>query len=258
MELGLSGKVALVSGGSRGIGRAIALELAREGASVAIAARGAEDLEKTAGELRALTGASGALALAADVTTTTGVNRFVDESLARFGRIDILVCNTGGSRGSPSFDAPDGDWDAVFDLNLRAAVRLVRRVAPEMRRARSGRIVNVSSIFGREWGGAVSYNAAKAALIAFTKSLARELVKDGILVNSVAPGSVLHPGGSWDRRQRDDPLAIAGFVERELPLGRFGAPEEIAAVVAFLASSRASLVAGACINVDGGQSRSII
>jgi 3-oxoacyl-[acyl-carrier protein] reductase len=257
MDLGLDGKVALVSGGSRGIGRAIALELAREGAVVSIAARGESDLARTAGDLGAAGSADRVLAVRADLATAEGCERFVDESERRFGRIDALVCNTGGSRGSSSFDAPEADWETTFDLNFRAAVRLVRRTVPVMRRSSGGRIVNVASIFGREWGGAVSYNAAKAALIAFTKSLARELAKENILVNAVAPGSVLHPGGSWDRRRRENPKAIEEFVGRELPLGRFGSPEEIAAVVAFLLSSRASLVAGACINVDGGQSRSL-
>ncbi|MBI1848742.1 MAG: SDR family oxidoreductase [Planctomycetes bacterium] len=257
MDLGIVGRVALVSGGSRGIGRAIALELAREGASVSIAARGEADLAHTLDELRTVAGETRVHAVRSDLATVAGCESFVDETARRFGRVDILVCNTGGSRGDPTFTAPESDWDSVFDLNFRAAVRLVRRAVPEMRRSGGGRIVNVSSIFGREWGGAVSYNAAKAALIAFTKSLARELVREGILVNSVAPGSVLHPGGSWDRRQRENPQAIAEFVKRDLPLGRFGTPEEIAAVVAFLCSSRASLVAGACINVDGGQSRSL-
>jgi 3-oxoacyl-[acyl-carrier protein] reductase len=257
MDLGLEGKVALVSGASRGIGRAIALELAREGCSVAIAARGEPDHRRTEGELREIAG-DRVLAVAADLATAAGCERFVAAGIERFGRADILVANTGGSRGDPGYGAPEADWETVFDLNFRAAVRLAREVVPHMQRVGGGRIVNVSSIFGREWGGAVSYNAAKAALIAFTKSLARELVKDGILVNSVAPGSILHPGGSWDRRRRENPAAIEEFVRRELPSGRFGTPEEIAAVVVFLASARASLVAGACINVDGGQSRSLI
>jgi 3-oxoacyl-[acyl-carrier protein] reductase len=127
-----------------------------------------------------------------------------------------------------------------------------------MKAARSGVILTISSIYGREWGGAVSYNAAKAALIAFTKSLARELVPHGVRVNSIAPGSVLFEGGSWARRQAAEPERIARFVEAELPRGSFGAPEEIAEVAAFLCSPRASLVVGACLNVDGGQSRSLL
>ena len=179
-------------------------------------------------------------------------------AIERFGRIDVLVTLIGGSRGNPGIEAGNDDWDAVLAANLRSAVTMTRLVIPSMKERRSGVIVHVASIFGREWGGAASYNAAKAALISYSKSCARELAPHGIRVNSVAPGSILFPGGSWDRRRRADPDAIAEFVKGELPLGRFGRPEEVAAAIVFLASAPASLVIGACLNVDGGQSRSLI
>ena len=135
---------------------------------------------------------------------------------------------------------------------------MTRLVVPSMKERRSGAIVHVASIFGREWGGAASYMTAKAGLIAYSKACARELAPHGIRVNSVAPGSTLFPGGSWDRRRKSDPEGIAAFVARELPLGRFGRPVEVAAGIVFLASQPASLVIGACLNVDGGQSRSLI
>jgi 3-oxoacyl-[acyl-carrier protein] reductase len=182
----------------------------------------------------------------------------VREAAATLQRIDVLVNLVGGSRGDAGIEAGEADWDAVLDANLLAAARMTRLVAPTMRARRSGAIVNVASIFGREWGGAVSYNAAKAALISYTKSCARDLAPHGVRVNAVAPGSVLFPGGSWERRRRADPQGIERFVERELPLGRFGTPEEVARVIVFLASPAAALVIGACLNVDGGQSRSLI
>ncbi len=251
MDLGLDGQVALLVGASRGIGLATARAFAVEGCRVALMARDAAGLREAAREVQA------ALALGCDATREDDARRAVRETIDRLGRIDVLVNLVGGSRGDPGIAAPDGDWDAVLDANLRAAVRLTRLVSPGMRERRSGAIVNVTSIFGREWGGAVSYNAAKAALIAYTKSCARDLAPHGVRVNGIAPGSVLFPGGSWDRRRLADPAAIEAFVERELPLGRFGRPEEVAAAIVFLASPAASLIIGACLNVDGGQSRSL-
>jgi len=146
----------------------------------------------------------------------------------------------------------------VLYLNLFAAVRTTRLVIPLMRKRGWGRVINITSIYGREAGGAMTYNAVKASMNSWSKSLAKQLAKDGILVNVVAPGSVLFPGGSWERRQKENPVFIENFVRNDMPLGRFGRPEEISAMVTFLASERASLMAGACVNVDGCQSRSNI
>ncbi len=258
MDLQLRGKVAAITGASRGIGRAIALKLAAEGCAVAISARGAAALETVAHEI---TGAGGqALAVAADLTTPDGVSRLVDGAAERFGGLDILVNNLGGSApaNKPFLDTTPEDWQGVVALNLYSAIEASRRATPQLARRGGGAIVIISSVYGREAGGYTGYNAVKSALNSLAKSLSRELAPDRIRVNAVAPGSILFPGGSWERRQQADPSGIADFVKRELPWGRFGAPEEVADVVTFLCSARASWVTGACIPVDGSQGRSNI
>jgi 3-oxoacyl-[acyl-carrier protein] reductase len=251
MDLGLSGKTALVTGSSRGIGRAIALALAKEGCRVALCSRGGADLESAV----AAAGA-GAIGLAGDVTTTAGIDAIARGATDAFGGVDILVNNVGGS-GARHFDGvDDADLASALDRNLWPAFRMSRALLPAMKARGGGSIVMISSIWGREGGGAPSYNVAKAAEISLAKAMARDLAKDGIRVNSVAPGSILFPGGGWERRQNADPAGIAAFVERELPFGRFGSPEEVANVVTFLSSPRASWVSGACIVVDGCQTRS--
>jgi 3-oxoacyl-[acyl-carrier protein] reductase len=256
VDLGLTGKVALVTGGSRGIGRSIAVGLAEEGCRVAVCARGAEVLEATADELRAR-GAE-ALAIPADVTDETGQRRVMDETIKAFGGIDILVNNVGGGGAATFMDTSDEQWQAAVDLTLWPAVRLSRLAVPHMQQRGGGAIIMISSIYGREWGGRPAYMTVKAAEISLAKAMAREMVPHNIRVNTVAPGSIRFPGGSWDKRCQEDPEGMAQFVQAEMPLGRFGHPEEVANVVVFLASERASLMVGACVNVDGCQSRSLI
>lgn len=257
MDLRLTDKVAIVTGSSRGIGKAIATGLVAEGCRVTLCARDAEVLEQTAVELRA-TGAK-VLAIAADIGRPEDPARVVEQTVRTFGRIDILVNSAGGARtAGPFLETADPAWQAALDLNVMAAVRFSRLVVPEMQKVGGGVITNISSIWGRETGGTATYNAVKAAEISVTKSLARELAPLNIRVNSVAPGSIFFPGGSWDRRMKADPEGITAFMKREIPSGRFGKPEEVANVVVFLCSERASWVTGACLNVDGGQSRSNI
>lgn len=254
MNLELTGKVALVSGASRGIGRAIALGLAREGASVCAIARGADDLAALLIELTALSSQPHAT-IVADVTTAAGADDAIAGAVAALGGIDIVVANVGKSFGRTVAELDDADLARSLDMNLWSAARIAQRAVPHLRARGGGALTFITSIWGREAGGAPGYNAAKAAVQSLAKSLARELAKDNIRANSVAPGSILFPGGGWARRQAADPAAIAAFVERELPFGRFGTPEEVADVVVFLSSARARWVTGAAIVVDGGQSR---
>ncbi len=251
MDLGLTGKACLVAGASRGIGRAIALALAGEGAHVSAVARGADDLAQLAKELPG----TGHAQIVADVTTADGVTKAIADTVATFGGLDVVVCNVGKSFAREASQMDDADFAKSLDMNLWTAVRVAQASVPHLRARGGGSITLISSIWGREAGGAPGYNVAKAGVVALAKALARDYAKDGIRVNSVAPGSVLFPGGGWDRRQKADPAAIAAMVERELPFGRFGTPEEIANAVTFLSSPRASWIAGACVVVDGGQSR---
>ncbi|MCL4370566.1 MAG: glucose 1-dehydrogenase [Chloroflexi bacterium] len=255
MDLGLKGKVAIVTGSSRGIGRSIALGLAEEGCRVVLTARHEEALLKVAEEARARGGEP--LVVAADLTRAEGVEQVVRRTVDAFGRVDILVNNLGGSHGGLFTETSEEEYQETLDLNLFPAVRFSRAVVPLMQQQGGGAIVSIASIWGRETGGKISYNVAKAALISLTKQVARELAPLRIRVNSVAPGSILFPGGSWDRRRQADPEGMAEFERRELPMG-FGRPEDVANVVVFLASERAAHVSGACWVVDGAQGHSNI
>ena len=252
MDLGLVGKVALVTGSSRGIGRGIATRLVAEGADVVFCARGSEALDKA---VAAANGPGRAHGVVADVSTEEGAAAVVDGAVSVFGGLDIVVNNVGGS-GASTFDGLDTeDLDAVLRKNVVPSVLVSRAALPVLRARGGGVITMVASIFGRELGGGPGYNLAKAAEISLAKTMARDLAKDSIRVFSVSPGSVLFPGGSWERRQREDPEGITAFLQREIPWGRFGTVEEIADVVVFLVSERASWVIGTSVVVDGGQSR---
>ncbi len=270
MDLGLKGKVALVTGASRGIGAAIATELGHEGADLVLCARGASQLDDAARDIAAL--GRQTVAVPADLLTAAGVQSVVDAALAAFGRVDILVNNVGGAPGPGGFQNLDDDhWQAAWDLNVMAAVRFARGVLPGMTERRWGRIINIASTSAREPDVVVvHYNCAKAGLLALSKSLANAYSKDGVLVNCVSPGITRTPALESsaakrlvERGESIEGLSAAEVVQRyygprrPVPIGRFGTPQEVAGIVAFLASERASWITGAYINVDGGWVKSI-
>ena len=251
MDLGLKGKVAVITGGSRGIGRATALTFAAEGADVAICARGSETLAETLAEIQEL--GVNVYGRAVDVTKREEVEAFVDASAETLGGIDILVNNVGGSVGKGLMGSTDEEWIGTFDLNLFHAVRTSRAAVPHMRARLGGSIVIISSISGSKPAPGSQYGAAKAAEIFVSGALAMELGPDKIRVNTVSPGSILFPSGGWGKRQREDPAGFGKFEIEEYPLGRLGTPEEVARAIVFVASPAGSWINGANVPVDGAQ-----
>jgi len=255
MDLLLNDRVVFVAGSSRGIGKGIASVLLEEGARVVVTGRDAGAVSTAAAELSAGR-PDRVLALSGDLTRPEVVREAHASVLARWGKVDCLVCNIGSGRAPNGWQLKADDWEPVFRINLWASIGLVEVFLPGMVEAHRGNIVFVSSIAGLESLGApLPYGAAKAALEHYSKDLSRRVGKEGVRVNTVAPGNVLFPGGTWQKKRDADAAAVDSMIQAEVPLGRFGAPEEIGAVVAFLASDRALFITGACLVADGGQTR---
>ncbi|MEC8945862.1 MAG: SDR family oxidoreductase [Chloroflexota bacterium] len=257
MDLGIEGKVALVTGGSRGLGKQAAMSLAKEGVHVVICARTESTLYETVDHIRKMGGhISG---FVADISQTDERQKLYESVIEENGNIDILVNNAGGSVRGDIVSTTDQQWKDLLDLNLISAIEMSRLVIPEMKEKEWGRIINVASIWGREYGGGAAYMTTKAALIALTKNTALDYAKHGILVNCVAPGSIEFAGGSWDRFQQNQPKdVVESFVSQNLPMGKFGWPEPVGDLITFLSSENLGILTGACINIDGGQSKSLI
>jgi 3-oxoacyl-[acyl-carrier protein] reductase len=254
MDLELTGKRALVTGATRGLGRAIAERLADEGCAVAICARDRGEVERAAEELRGR--GVRVHAGAVDITDPVELERFVAEAGEALGGLDLLVANAGGAAGGSRLgDTSADDWRTTLDLNVLHAAVAARAALPLMRAAGGGAMVFIASISGTRPQPRAQYAAAKAAEIHLAASLGRELGPDGIRVNALSPGSILFPGGGWDERRKSDTTAFEQWVRDEFPLGRLGRAEEVADVACFLLSARASWISGTNVVVDGAQNQ---
>jgi len=265
MDLDLKGKVALVTGSSSGIGRAIALCLAEEGADIVVTGRDSARASSVANEVKAH--GVDVLTVLADITVAEDVKKMVASAVDKFGRVDILVNNAGTSQVRDPLTLPDDEFKYEMELMLFAVIRACTEVVPYMRKEGWGRIINISSIYGKQPGGLVDYDAIKAAVNMFTKDLANYLAKDNILVNAICPGPIRTPlweapGGGGDQLGKTLGMsgqeAINWLAKQNIPLGHFGLPEDIAYIVAFLASDKAKFITGQAINVDGGMVKAII
>ena len=258
MDLALDGKIAFVAGSSRGIGLAVARAFLREGATVVITGRNAQPLNEAAAALGSESNPDRVLSVQGDLTDPKDIQRALDEAVSVFGGVDAVVANVGSGSGRGGWELNLEDWESSLRVNLLGSMVLVSAALPRLVARRGASVTFISSIAGHEAINApVIYSAAKAAVLSGMKNLSRLVGEKGVRVNAVVPGNVLFPGGSWERKLTERKEFFESYIMAEVPLQRFGRPEEIADAVVFLASERASFISGACLVVDGGQTRSI-
>ena len=258
MDLYLSEKVVLVAGSTRGIGLATARAFLSEGCRTVITGRDERRLTGIRTELEAEFGTERVLAFARDLSQIANIRNTLADIRQTWGRLDCLVANIGSGRGPVGWELNETEWFNLFELNLWASLRLATEALPEMVNSGQGSVVLIASIVGKESTPApLPYSAAKAALINFSKNLSRQTGQHNVRVNCVAPGNVLFPGGSWENHLKERNEEVLSYIHSEVPLRRFGRPEEIADLIVFLSSDRASYITGTCVVADGGQTRSI-
>jgi len=266
MDLGLQNQVAFIAGSSRGIGRAIAQALLDEGASIVLTGRDEASLKLTQSELTNSATQDRILAIRGDFADAATITRAFERTTSHFGHLDHLIANLGTGSGKPGWDQSDDEWSRLFELNFFASTRLTQAAIPHLlaNGARGngepagGSILYISSIVAIEATPApLPYSAAKAALNNYSKNLARQLGPQKIRVNTIAPGNIYFPGGSWERHLANRREAVESMLQTEVPLRRFGTPEEIASLAAYLCSSQAAFATGGCYVMDGGQTRTL-
>lgn len=259
MDLGLNDKVVLITGSSRGIGKAIASAFLAEGAKVIITSRDENSLNNIYKELSDKYGGASVCSYQGDMTQINTIASSLDSGLKNFGKIDVLVANIGTGKSKPGLEVDRSEWERMLNQNLLGSVEVVKAVAPIMRRSGSGNIVFISSIAGREVSEApLAYSVAKSGLISLSKTLSCLMAGDNIRVNVVAPGNIRFEGGRWEEIIKEKPRIIEEYIKKSVPMQRFGKPEEVANAVVFLASERASFITGACLVVDGGETRAFL
>jgi 3-oxoacyl-[acyl-carrier protein] reductase len=259
MDLRLNNQIVFVAGSSRGIGKAIAAALLAEGASVVLTGRDEASLDAAQGELASASSRDRILAIRGDFADAPTIASAIERTIQHFGRVDHLVANLGTGSGKPGWDQAEEEWQRLFEVNFFASTRLTQAVLPHLlANPNGGSILYISSIVAIESTPApLPYSAAKAALVNYSKNLARQLGSKKIRVNTIAPGNIYFPGGSWERHLNNRREAVESMLQTEVPQQRFGTPEEIASLAAYLCSSQAAFATGGCYVMDGGQTRSL-
>jgi 3-oxoacyl-[acyl-carrier protein] reductase len=259
MDLRLDNQIVFVAGSSRGIGKAIAATLLAEGASVVLTGRDEASLRATEADLVSAASADRILAIPGDFADTATIAMAFARTIEHFGRIDHLIANLGTGSGKPGWDQPDEEWHRLFELNFFASTRLTQAALPHLlSNSNGGSILYISSIVAVEATPApLPYSAAKAALVNYSKNLARQLGSKKVRVNTIAPGNIYFPGGSWERHLNNRREAVEAMLQTEVPQQRFGTPDEIASLAAYLCSPQAAFATGGCYVVDGGQTRGV-
>ncbi len=257
MNLSLQNRVALIAGSSRGIGKAIAFAFLREGCRVCVTGRGEAALSGTLAELRSEFGDEYVISFCGDLTDSATVQQAVRTAHGHWNRLDAVVANLGSGSGKTGWQLESEEWERLFRLNFWGSVKLAQASIPLLAEKQHGALLFIASITGVEATPApLAYSAAKAALINYSKNLAGQVARLGVRVNCIAPGNVLFPGGTWERHIENNKSKVMEMIDSNVPLGRFGTPEEIAGIAVFLCSDAATFMTGACIRADGGQTRS--